>query len=297
MTHLENSRVLVTGGSRGIGRLVAGLLADRGAHVVIWSRDADRLEEAVRAIRERGGSAEAQICDVSDRTAVYAAAKELEARGGPVDVLVNNAGVVSGRPLMELGDDEIERTMRINALAHFWTTKALLPSMLARDAGHLVTVSSAAGLVGVAGLTDYCASKFAAFGFHEALRMELRKVRSKIKTTIVCPYYIDTGMFEGVRTRFSPLLPILAPERVALAIVHAIERNRPRVLMPPIVFTVPLFRILPVGAMDASADLLGLNASMDTFVGRVKPPASATPRARPSRRAGPGAGRPSPAHP
>lgn len=281
MTRINEKRALVTGGTRGIGELIAAKLAAKGAHVIVWGHDPERLERAVRKLQKAGGDVAGQVCDVGDRSAVYEAAAELERHGGPLDILVNNAGVVSGKPFLELTDDEIERTLRVNTLAHFWTAKAFLPDMVAADRGHLVTIASAAGLVGVAGLSDYCASKFAAFGFHEALRLELRKRGAHIKTTVVCPYYIDTGMFEGVRTRYSALLPILSPEDVASAVVKGIEKNQPRVLMPRIVYTIPVFRLVPVPLMDMAADVLGLSASMDTFVGRgEKPPPKSEDQAR-----------------
>jgi all-trans-retinol dehydrogenase (NAD+) len=116
--------------------------------------------------------------------------------GDPI-VVVNNAGVVSGQHLIDLAPEQIERTFAVNVLALYWVTKAFLPAMLANGEGHVVTVASAAGLIGVAKQTDYSASKHAAVGFDESLRMELRRMGSRLRTTVVCPYYIDTGMFEG----------------------------------------------------------------------------------------------------
>lgn len=134
-------------------------------------------------------------------------ARETEERIGPVDILVNNAGVVPGSPFFDTPDEKILKTMQVNVHANFWTVKAFLPGMIARGRGHLVTISSAAGIIGVMGLADYSAGKFAVFGFHEALRMELRRLKSAVATTVVCPFFIDTGMFAGVRTRFLRLLP------------------------------------------------------------------------------------------
>ncbi len=209
------------------------------------------------------------VVDVSDRAGVYAAAAKVKADLGAVDILVNNAGVVSGKRFLDLTDEKIEKTLQVNTLALFWTAKAFLPGMIAANRGHLVTVASAAGTVGVSGLADYCASKFGAVGFDEAVRMELKRIAPGVKTTVVCPYFIDTGMFDGVRTRFPFLLPILKADRVTRRIVRAIERDRPRVLMPFLVYLVPLLRVLPVGAFDAIAGLLGINASMDHFTGRT----------------------------
>src|SRR5207247_8346795 len=137
-------------------------------------------------------------------------------------ILINNAGVVSGKGLLEISEEAIQRTFDVNTLALFWTTRAFLPGMIARDRGHVVTIASAAGIVGTSRLVDYCASKHAAVGFNEALRLELKRQGNKVVTTVVCPFYISTGMFEGVKTRFPLLLPILEPQKVADRIVDAI---------------------------------------------------------------------------
>jgi all-trans-retinol dehydrogenase (NAD+) len=176
--------------------------------------------------------------------------------------------VVSGRPLLELPDEKIEATFAVNALSLFWTSKAFLPAMLARGRGHLVTIASASALIGVAKLSDYAASKWAAMGFDESLRAELRQTAPALRTTVVCPYYIDTGMFRGVKSRFPRLLPILREDDVADRIVRAVERDQRRLVLPPLVGLLPLMRILPVGAFDWIARFLGVSASMDEFQGR-----------------------------
>jgi all-trans-retinol dehydrogenase (NAD+) len=158
--------------------------------------------------------------------------------------------------------------MAVNALASFWTVKAFLPAMLERGKGSIVTVSSAAGVVGVTGLADYSASKFAAFGFNEALRMELRKNRSPVKTLVVCPFFVNTGLFAGVRSKAPLLLPILEQEYVARRILGAIAKGKKRLVLPWFVYSVWLLRLFPVGFMDAMAELFGISASMDHFTGR-----------------------------
>jgi all-trans-retinol dehydrogenase (NAD+) len=145
--------------------------------------------------------------------------------------------------------------------------------MVERGRGTVVTVASAAGLVGVARQTDYSASKFAAFGFNESLRAELRAGRTGVNTLVVCPYYIDTGMFDGVRTRFPRLLPILKEEVVAAKVLDGIENGRRKLVLPPLVNLVPAARLLPVGTFDRLMDVLGINRTMDQFTGR---PAEAT---------------------
>ena len=269
MTTINNKHVLITGAASGLGRLLALRCAGLGATVTIWDLDAAGGEAVAAEATAMGpGRARAFACDVSDRTQVYARAAEVLADAGAVDVLVNNAGVVSGRELLELDDARIERTFAVNALAPFWVTKAFLPAMVAGGSGHIVTVASAGGLIGSPRMTDYAASKFAAVGFNEALRLELKRSTPGVKTTIVCPFYIDTGMFEGVKTRFPLLLPILREQDVVERIVKAIQHDRPQVLMPWMVHTLPAMRLLPVGVFDTLADFFGITTAMDEFTGR-----------------------------
>ena len=268
MTTISSKHVLITGSASGIGRLLAEKMSALGAHVSMWDIDEKCLAGAAAGICAGGGLVREYCCDVSDRDAVDRLAVQTMAEGGPVDILVNNAGVVSGRPLLELTPEQIERTLKVNVLALFWVTRAFLPSMIERGSGHVVTMASAAGLMGVPRQTDYSSSKHAAVGFDESLRLELRRTAPGVMTTVVCPFYIDTGMFAGVTTRFSFLLPILKEEKVAAAIVRAIQLNRRQVIMPLMVRSVPLMRMLPVAAFDRLADFFGVTASMDEFVGR-----------------------------
>ncbi len=264
---LERSTVLITGAASGIGRRMALVAARRGAGVVLWDLSAEGAEAVRAEIVAMGGRAWAFAVDVTDRYAVDAAAVEVLALG-PVDVIVNNAGVVTGTTLLDADPAAIERTFAVNTLALSWVTKAFLPGMVARRRGSVVTIASAAGLIGVARQTDYSASKFAAVGFTESLRAEMRKDATGVRTLLVCPFFIDTGMFAGVRSRFPLLLPILRQDEVATAVIDAIERGREVLMMPPLVRAVPVLRALPTGLFDRLADLLGINATMDHFVGR-----------------------------
>jgi len=244
---LSGARVVITGAASGIGRRMAEFARVRGAEVVGWDLNGSDID-----------------VDVTDPAAVEAAA----AASGPVDVLVNNAGVVSGRRLLEASEAQIRRTFEVNVIAHFWTTRALLPGMIERGRGKIVTIASAAALLGVARQTDYAASKWAAFGFAESLRAELRKDGLPVSTLVVAPYFIDTGMFAGVRTRFPLLLPILQERDVARRVLDAIESGRQQLILPPFARLTPLLRVLPPLAFDAVTDFLGINATMDEFTGR-----------------------------
>ena len=268
MGEVAGQHAVITGGASGIGRLMAQQLAARGARLTIWDINEAALD---RVVAELGREARGVLCDVADRAQVYARAAETTTAGGPVDILINNAGIVSGNDFLDLPDAKIEATFDINVLALFWTCKAFLPAMIARNRGHVVTIASASGLIGVARLADYSASKWAAVGFDESLRAELRRSAPGVITTVICPYYINTGMFRGVQSRFPFLLPILEEDEVARRIVRAIETNRRRLVMPWLCHFVPMIRVLPIGLFDHIANFLGVNASMKAFVGREEP--------------------------
>jgi len=269
MTVIATRHVLVTGGASGLGRGIALRCAEVGAAVTILDVDGGGAERAAAEAAALGAAQSAGLaCDVSDRGQVAAVAGRVQAELGPVDILVNNAGVVGGKLLLELSDEEIERTCGVNQMALFWVTRAFLPAMVARDSGHVVTVASAAGLIGTPKETDYAATKFAAVGFTEALHFELRRIAPHVKTTVVTPFYIDTGMFEGVKTKVPLLLPILREADVVEAIVEAIRRDRRKVELPFMVRTLPAMRLLPSWAFDRLADAFGVTSNMDEFRGR-----------------------------
>ena len=268
MTDFRDSTVLLTGAASGLGRLMARKIGAAGGRLVLWDLDRRGLETLRDEVASAGGHAAIDTCDLADRHAIAAAAERARRDCGPIDVIINNAGVVSGKTILAAADEDIERTFAVNALALFWVTRAFLPAMVERDRGHVVTIASAAGLVGTSRLTDYCASKHAAVGFDESLRLELKRQGSKVRTTVVCPFYVSTGMFAGVRTRMPWLLPILEPEYVVDRILGAIRANRRRLILPRVVAATYLGRILPVPAFDAIMEFLGVNRTMDEFRGR-----------------------------
>ncbi len=269
MTDVRDRVALVTGGASGIGRLLALELARRGAVPVVWDVGEERLTATIEELgRLSSNRARGYTCDVRDADAVRRTAERVRREVGDPMILVNNAGVVSGARLLDLPEEDIRRTFDVNVLALFWVAKAFLPAMVEADRGHVVNVASAAGLVGVARQTDYSASKHAVIGFDESLRAELHRIAPSVRTTVVCPYYVDTGMFDGVRTRVPFLLPILRQDDVALRIADAIAKDRRVLVLPPIVRLIPALRLLPPPAFDWIMDLFGVNVSMDHFVGR-----------------------------
>jgi all-trans-retinol dehydrogenase (NAD+) len=266
--HFFDQKILITGASSGIGKLMAETFAAEGARVILWDINRVTLEAVEKELTERGLRCATYLCDVSSRDSVHDTAKRVIREHGPIDILINNAGVVSGRPLLEISDAEIERTFGVNALAPIWTTRAFLPAMIERGRGHIVTIASAAGLIGVPKMTDYAASKHAAVGFDDALRSELRHLGHRgIRTTVVCAYFISTGLFDGA-SKATPLLPILTPDYATRQIVRAIRRGRRRLLLPRAVALVYLGRLLPAPIFDWIVRALGVTRSMDNFTGR-----------------------------
>uniref|UniRef100_A0A3B3VE92 Short chain dehydrogenase/reductase family 16C, member 5a n=1 Tax=Poecilia latipinna TaxID=48699 RepID=A0A3B3VE92_9TELE len=194
--------VLITGAGSGIGRLMAQEFAAHGTVLVLWDINQEGIKETARLAKNGGASrVHCFVCDCSNKNEVYRVADQVKREVGDVSILVNNAGIVTGKKFMDAPDSLIEKTMEVNTMAHFWTYKAFLPAMIANNHGHLVSIASSAGLIGVNGLADYCASKFAAVGFAESVGLELLATgKDGIKTTIVCPYFINTGMFDGCHT-------------------------------------------------------------------------------------------------
>ncbi|KAG4073001.1 hypothetical protein HA402_009420 [Bradysia odoriphaga] len=228
---LNGDLALVTGGGGGLGRLLSLRLAKLGVDVVIWDINQEGIDETVRQVKSIGGRCNGYVVDISKKEEVYKSAETIRKEIGNVSVLINNAGVVSGRAFLDTPDHLIERSFNVNVLAHFWTTKAFLPAMLEKDHGHIVTIASLAGHVGIAKLVDYCSSKFAAVGFDEALRLELESIGSRgVTTTCICPFFIQaTGMFDDVNSRW---VPTLTSEDVADRIIGSILRREKTVIIP-----------------------------------------------------------------
>ncbi|XP_031849884.1 estradiol 17-beta-dehydrogenase 11 [Nomia melanderi] len=256
---------LITGGAGGIGSLIAKKLAKRGAHVVIWDINDIGTKDTVREIREEGGKCWGYHCDITNRDEVYRTAKTVQIEIGSVTLLINNAGYVCGKTLLNLPDHEIERTYRINILSHYWITKAFMKDMMKNNHGHIVTVASIAGLLGTYKCTDYSATKFAAIGYHESLYSELKAHGyDGIHMTLVCPSYIKTKMFEGVKPR---LTQMLEPDLVAKNVVSGILVNQAVVLIPGAVrFLLPLKFLLPAKSCWAMMyNIIGGPQSMMTM--------------------------------
>ncbi|CAG0879895.1 unnamed protein product [Cyprideis torosa] len=243
---LQGSVAVVTGAGSGIGRLMALRLAlEEGCEVMCCDIDSAGCEATVASILEKGGKGQSFKVDVTQRGKVYEIAERIKAEIGDkeVTILINNAGIVAGGELLNVDDTKIRQIMEVNALSHFWTIKAFLPGMIQAGDGHIVTIASAGGLVVASShIVPYYCSKFAAVGLDEALAFELEFTnKSFIRTTVICPYFIDTGMFEGAH---SPVLPISTPDYVANRTIDAVKASEEWVMIPSYTRLAVLLKIL-----------------------------------------------------
>ncbi|XP_071496085.1 epidermal retinol dehydrogenase 2-like [Diadema antillarum] len=248
--------VLITGSANGLGRLLAEEFANRGAQLVLLDIDMEGNRELASELCCKGRSAHPYYCDLSRRTDLYSVVAEIKRDIGNIDILINNAATLSGKPVLQCSEDAIEKVLEVNTMAYIWLIKAFLPDMLKRNQGHVVNIASLAGFVGVNGLADYCASKSAIIGFTEALSYELKQMKkSGVHLSLVCPSYMEEGMFAGCKSRFPAPLK---SKRAVEMIVQGILTNQERIFVPWYAQYIPAVKsFLPVRAFTALLDFSG----------------------------------------
>lgn len=269
MATFKGKTVLVTGGAGGIGFLMGRKALDRGAaHLIIWDINEDSLSAASETLSKEGYSVSTYRVDVSDSEQVINAAMAVVTEHSHVDILFNNAGIIVGKPFHKQCPETIRKTMGVNTLGLMYVTNAFLPSMMESGSGHIINITSAAGLTPNPGMTVYAASKWAAVGWAESLRLEVTKSYPEIKFLNVMPGYIDTGMFEGVT---APLfMPLLKPDKITTKILNCVEKEKKQLKAPFMVKLTRLFQgLLPLTVFDfVAGKIFGVYRSMDTFKGR-----------------------------
>jgi len=183
--------VLITGGSRGLGLVMARQLAQEGAHLALCARDAGELEQARAELAAKGARVWVQPCDVTIEEQVNQMVAAVQRELGPIDVLINNAGIIQAGPVAEMTKQEFEEAISIYFWAPVYTTLAVLPAMKAGRAGRILNIGSIGGKISVPHLIPYSAGKFALVGLSEGLRAELKQYN--IQVTTANPGLIRTG--------------------------------------------------------------------------------------------------------
>lgn len=233
MKRLHGKVALVTGGSMGIGAATAHALADAGATVAIVARGHDKLNDTAAYI---GDAAHAFPCDLTDPTAIAAMVRTVTDTLGPPDVLINNVGAGTFKPLQQIDPDDVVHAVRLPFEAALVTTRCVVPSMLARKQGHIVNITSPAGYFPLPYMVPYTASRHAMVGLSLSLRDEL--AHAGIGVSLMCPAEVDTGYFTrndadmAWYPRMSRFFPTLHPEDVGVRVVDAIRKNKREDIFP-----------------------------------------------------------------
>jgi short-subunit dehydrogenase len=234
---LRDKVVFITGGSKGLGLVLAEELFREGCRIAICARDEADLEEARRELSALGAEVFSVSCDVSDKAQVEEAIRKVIGHFGRLDILVNNAGVIQVGPMESFSAQDYEKAMNIMYWGVAYPTLAVLPQMRSQGGGHIVNVTSIGGKVAVPHLLPYSAAKFAAVGFSEGITAELKK--DKVYVTTVIPWLMRTGSYVNAyfqrdnRALFklfsfmssAPVLTVNA-ERAAKKIVEALKEKR-----------------------------------------------------------------------
>jgi len=250
---------VVTGAGHGIGRNIAKQLVRLGVRVACWDINKEGAEETVMELEKEGGQAMAVVVDVSDREAVRNAAMVTRSQMGEVTLLFNNAGIMPCKPVFNYTEKEIEKIFAVNVYSQYWTVMEFLPRMISINKGHIVAMSSMAGITGTPNLVPYCSSKFAVKGMMDALYLEMRATRpdSNISMTTIHPFVVDTGLAQKPRSRFQKLIPFTSPEDAAKMIITAMRRNQEYAFIPSsLCMLTALSKLIPRAGQLAIIDFL-----------------------------------------
>lgn len=270
MQSVRGANVLVTGAAMGLGKLFAGNAVKEGAAaVVLWDANAAALEETAAELEAAGGTIRYDVVDVTSRERVAEAAERVRNDVGTIHVLFNNAGIVRGNGYFWENDPhDFLLTVEVNSIGPMLVAREFLPAMIASGRPcRLVNVASSAGLNAIPRMAAYAASKWAAIGFSDSVRLELEQAGHKlVKVTTVCPTYINTGMFDGAKGIL--FTPMLEQSDVVEETWTAMLAGRPFVVMPwTSRMNKVLTGVLPVRLRDLYLRRVGVYNSMDEFHG------------------------------
>lgn len=186
-------------------------------------------------------------------------------------ILINNAGIVMGGNLLDLSIEQVEKSIAVNLLAHFYTIKIFLPAMIRAGRGTIVTVASVIGITGAAQLTDYAAAKAGLIAMHTSLSAELRSEHPEIKMVLITPGQLSTPLFEGVKTPSRFFAPIVEPIEVAKEIIATVDKGESDILaMPLYARWAGWLNVMPVGVQRVARWMSGVDVGMKTFKKETK---------------------------
>ncbi|MDO7873480.1 3-ketoacyl-ACP reductase [Hymenobacter sp. ASUV-10] len=224
MESLQGKVALVTGAGKGIGRAVAVALAHEGVHVGLLARTETQLQELAAELQALGVKTAVAAADVADINAVNAAVASITGQLGPIDILINNAGIGSFAKFLEMEPSDWEQIIRVNLLGVYYVTRAALPAMIERQTGDIINISSSAGLRAAAGSSAYSASKFGLMGLTESLMQEVRK--HNIRVSALTPSTVATDLAIGNKLTDGNPDKVMQPEDLAEFIVAQLKLNR-----------------------------------------------------------------------
>ena len=264
----KNKKILITGGASGIGKIMARKSLERGiSHLVIWDINEEGLAKTKEEFSTFGILISTYKVDVSALDEIRINAQKVRTEVGKIDILINNAGIVVGKYFHENTHLDIQKTMLINSNALMHIALEFLPEMMKTNSGAICNIASSAGLISNPKMAVYAASKWAVNGWSDSLRLEMEQLKKNISITTIMPFYINTGMFDGVKSK---LIPILEPEPTAEKIIKAVENKRKILAMPLPYWFIRLSQgLLPLPIFDwVMENIFGVYDTMKYFKGR-----------------------------
>ncbi|XP_050420981.1 short-chain dehydrogenase/reductase family 16C member 6-like [Adelges cooleyi] len=237
--------VVITGAGQGLGRELSMRFYRLGAKVACVDVNGDSAIQTAQAIKDAGGVARAYAVDVTKRDQIKSMHEAIKKEWGQVDIVVNNAAIVKGHLYVTPNSDKIiEDIVDVNLLGQYWVNREILPSMLERNSGQIVAISSMSSMSGLASASSYAATKWATNGMMECLHNELKSLNSNVVSTTVCPYFIDTT--PDISTSWELRLPAMPTSYAAEIIMNGILENR-RIFSVPnhLMCLVAFGRLLP----------------------------------------------------
>jgi short-subunit dehydrogenase len=218
---IQDKIVLITGGASGIGRIMGEMAQKKGAKaLVIWDINQVNIDATISELKAFSKVVGYRV-DVSNYEVVAKSYQQVKNEVGDVDILINCAGIITSNKTFDLcSAEEMDRTIKVNTLAPMYVARQVLPDMIRRNSGHICNIASAGGMLANPKMSVYAASKWAAIGWSDSVRIELQDMKSQVRITTIAPYFITTGMFDGVQSK---VFPLLKPQEVSEHIIGAID--------------------------------------------------------------------------